>query len=333
MRIGLIGFNCASGLGTKNIEMAKHLPIERWLVVPHKSYKTLSPPEGVDPSIIDYSLLRKRRNESVDKYLKRFVDQVDVVLFDETPYYKQLVDIAKDKGKRVVCILCMEWTPVSAAWLKKVNLFICPTMQAYRIFRAALPCKYFPWPVDTKYFTFKHRTKCNRFVFINGRGGWHGRKGGQQVAAAKSIWPEMPLIVWTQTKTPTWPPTTDVRGAAQDRRDLYKEGDVLLCPHAVDGTGLEPLEAAASGMPVISTDGEPWNEYPQLDKLPATKRTVHIACPVEWHDVDYREIVRVCKKWLGKDITDHSLLVRDWAVGRSWRVSANRLAAMIRGEK
>lgn len=309
-RIGLVGYNAPCGLGTKNRQLATYLPIDRWLVKPHRSGKSFQPHPDVDTIVCPNGDRRK---------IEDFVRSVDVVLFDETPYYKELIPIAKQHGRRLVCIPEYEWTPKNG-WPQQVDLFLCPTRQSYSLLSPTLPCTTAPWPVDVNAFVYRERQKCERFLFINGTGGWHGRKGSSVIKQSLNLWPEMPLIVYSQ-KTEGWPAdlsSLSYRGSAESNGCLYDEGDVLLCPHSVDGTGLEPLEAMACGMPVIATDGLPWNELPLIGRIKSTVEQRNIARRVDWHTPSAESLVAQCKGWLGKDLSEASERVWNWARNRRW---------------
>src|SRR4030042_2782776 len=50
-------------------------------------------------------------------------------------------------------------------------------------------------------------------------------------------------------------------GTVPDNVDLYAEGDVLIYCSKYDGQSLVAEEGMCAGMPVITTDAEPMNEY------------------------------------------------------------------------
>lgn len=316
-RIGLVGFHCASGLGEKNRQMAEWLDVDRWMVKPHIKYKTLNPLDCVDTFYCNGG-----------RKVEEFVKSVDVILFDETPHYKNLVPLAKRHGKRVVCVAAMEWMP-PGGWINQVDLFICPTKQCYDLYHKELPCLYYPWPVDTNRFKPKVRTRCHRFLFLNGRGGWRGRKGARYIKEAKRLWPEMPLLVRSQIEE-NWPEGTTILPKTQSNADLYTEGDVLVSPHTVDGTGLEQMEALASGMPVINTNGRPWNEVPSIAYIPATKMKMKMKRMIDWYEPDPKEIVKICKNLLGQDILTDSINGRRWAESRAFAIHSEELTRVIR---
>lgn len=327
LRIHLVGYNTRSGLGELNRQLVKHLNISKWLVKPHGTYATLSV-DNLDTDIVSCSGCNRAK-------IEQFVKESDVILFAETQYYSELTALAKRYKKRIVCVPMLEWMePGMKGWPMDVSLFMCPTNQAYKTFSHVRPCVYAPWPIDTDRFTFTQRHRVERFLFIEGHGGWKGRKGAEYVIAAKKQWPEMPLVVRTQVNPDKWKQLgVEVLKEVADAKDLYSIGDVLLLPHTVDGLSLEPLEAMACGMPVISTDGEPWNEYPALARIASDVEKRKVKRPVNWYLPKVDDLVRACQQALGIDIAQESIQVRQWAELRSWKALAGSYEAMVRTGK
>lgn len=304
-RIGLVGYSCHSGLGEVNRQIAKYADIHYWLIKPHPQFRTVQP-EDVDWTVCP-----------VGAKLDEFLKMVDTVLFCEVPLYDRLVEACRARNKRIVCVPMVEWMPPGAkGWPQNVDLFLCPTKHCYDSFAHLVPCLHFPWPVDTQRFNPREITRCERFVFINGHGGWRGRKGAGVLREALRIWPDMPVTIYDQAVN-EWP-TGLVAPSPENNADLYKSGDVLISPHSVDGIGLEVMEAMSAGMPVISTNGMPWNELPALARIPAKLTTKTVRRPVEWYIPDPRILVDLCKTWLHQDISQASQAARDWATSNCW---------------
>lgn len=323
-RIGIVGYNCNTGLGELNRQFAQYADASLWLVKPHPNVLTNPAHDNVDTMVCP---------QGNPNTIKKFCDRVDTILFAEQPYYNELIDIAKTLKKRLVCVPMMEWMPPGAkGWPQFVDLFICPTHHCYEQFQHVVPCVEFPWPIDTQRFSFKQRgPTCESFLYIAGHGGFKGRKGIDVVLAALKLWPEFPLTVISQVKE-KWPklPNLQVIPAAETNSDLYADCDVLVYPPSVDGLGLQPMEAMACGMPVISTNGLPWNEIPAIGKIAArqTRRTVRR--PVDWYIPDAQSLVDNCKRLLGQDIAEESLRCRQWAEARSWDNLASDFASIVR---
>ena len=69
-------------------------------------------------------------------------------------------------------------------------------------------------------------------------------------------------------------------GSLEDPADLYKEGDVIIYASKLEGACLGVMEAVACGMPVITTNDPPMNEYvKQKEMLVKTKWLKRKALP------------------------------------------------------
>lgn len=319
-RIGLVGYSCRSGLGELNRQIATYCDIDTWLIKTHQKYPTVPPPEHIDAFYCDSNSL---------SLMETFVSSIDVLVMCETCYYRDLLILAKRAGKKIVWVPMQEWAPENLnGWPRDVDLTLCPTKDCYDQFKDLIECLHVPWPVDTNRFEFRQRSKVEKFVFINGHGGIHGRKGADVVRRAKELWPEMPLIVHSQHPIPG---LTDA--AVKDymlNSSVYKEGDILINPSKVDGLGLQRLEALACGMPVISTDAAPWIESPTIGRIECDVTTKRLGRTVNWYEPKPESLVRICQELLGEDITLESQEVRKWAEENSWEKRAEYISNLIR---
>ena len=91
------------------------------------------------------------------------------------------------------------------------------------------------------------------------------------------------------------------------------------------------MEAMVCGMPVITTDGQPWDELPAIARIPAAKTRKKYRREHDFYVLDPAAIVDTCKQVLGKDITTESLRAREWAEGRDFRVHASELERLVIG--
>jgi len=322
-RIGLVGYNSFSGVGEMAYQIATYCDVDLWLVKPQTGVLHRPPHPDVDMMVCP---------EDNESKLERFLNAVDCVVFVEVPYYSRLLEMAKQKDKRVVCIPMHPWMPAACrGWPQLVDLFVCPTMYSYEQFHQNIPCVEFgPWPIDVHKFAYKERTKANRFLFVNGRGGYQNRKGERIIQEALHHWPDMPLAVSSLVDI-ALPSSVERVPDVKSNADLYQFGDVLLAPRHLDGVGLEPFEAMASGLPVISTDGKPWNEVPALAKIPAKVDRIKASRPVEWFLPDAEGLVRLCKEILGTDISEASKNARKWCEDNKWGTGrADELNGLIK---
>lgn len=319
-KIGLVGYCCLTGLGELNNQLADHLPIAEWLIFPHRAKTTKKPRNYIVP------FRELADNPENQEAIRQFVDRNDVILFCETPYYSKIIEYAEQMGKRIVCIPMQEWMPPPTYWwLKSVHRFICPIFYAYQRFHDSLPCMYFDWPVDISRFSHIDRPKCERFLFLNGNGGHQGRKGIDTIKRALVLWPEMPLTVFSQnlqmTKDlkATRAKNLVITGETLCNTYLYLQGDVLICPHTIDGLALEPREAAACGVPSLITEGPIWDDITcALARIPSGKSVMYTKTQVDCWVPSPQRLVSLCQKFLGTNILDQSRACRAWAEDHSW---------------
>jgi len=320
--ITLIGYSCANGLGELNRQIAKYVGIDYWRVIRHKVLGKQPIPKSIKPAT-----------------------EVDlpngILLFTETPFLKpQQLKAIKDRGGRIVSVPMLEWTPKPATepWTDYVDLWICPTRQCYvTLSEEGYPCVMFPWPIDLERYTFIPRDTLESYLFINGfSGGFRGRKGAATVRQAFSEVGSSPLVVSSQERDlnqrEQWKKYGTLLDPIQSNRYLYTVGSVLLAPHHCDGLGLEPMEAMACGMPVITPDAPPWNEFPALARLPVQQERKRIRRPLPWVSVDPLTLRERCEELLGSSIKEHSREVRAWAESRDWTKCAKTFQRLVQGE-
>jgi glycosyltransferase involved in cell wall biosynthesis len=82
------------------------------------------------------------------------------------------------------------------------------------------------------------------------------------VLAAAERAPETSWTVYTQVEVATKPPANVavLRGPI-DSAALYEQGDICVQPSRWEGLGLPLLECQSAGMPLITVDAAPMNEY------------------------------------------------------------------------
>ncbi|AGA27672.1 glycosyltransferase [Singulisphaera acidiphila] len=340
LRIGLIGGNAPSGLGSLNRAIAKNLVIDRWLIVAHPFLEDL-------PEIPECRVCRETNPAAV----RDFLDGLDWLLFCECPQLDSVVAMAREMGIRIACVPMWEHLDELSPWIRAVDLMICPTRYCHTVLEhwrerlgLDLDLALVSWPIDLDQFTFRPRTVCNTFLFINGLGGmgtmdqsspnWDGRKGLGIIGEAAKRAPSVPILVRTQASAvPLLPANVEVRRAnLTDAAELYTEGDVCVQPSRWEGLGLPLLECQASGLPLITTDAPPMNEHDPLLAVPAsaTKARLfrHRAIPV--HEVDPDDLARVLLNLHGADISEASLTARRYVEAEhSWTVAGPRILDLL----
>jgi glycosyltransferase involved in cell wall biosynthesis len=322
-RVGLVGWDTASGLGYLNRALAAKLPVDRWLVPPHPRFPTLPPPamsgrvDHVPPG-----------REPDDAEMLEWLRGLDWLLFAEHPGIPGLVPAARGLGVRVACVPMWEYTDPRFDWVQRVNLMLCPTRHSAdlfadwkRRFGFAWDVQHVAWPIDAGEIPFRRRTTCRRFVFLNGTGGAHPRrvdgtvlgtprKGLDIVLEAARLLHPIPFLVHSQVDSPfPIPANVEFRPGPADNRRLYDEGDVCVQPSRWEGLGLSLLECQAAGLPLVTTDAPPMNEAQPLATAAAPDKelvylTKHHA--ITSHNVSPRDLAEVLRGLHAADVGESS---------------------------
>ena len=340
--IGIVGWDTKTGLGYQNLSLAQHLNADRWLVpVDQRHRPDLSTAVKARVKILPTNV----PISDCDDWLQG----LQWIVFAETEFFPGLARRARQLGVRVACIPNHEALCIGRCdWLHDVDLMICPTKFTFQRmsrlnhqFGFSWHVIVQPWPVDARRFTFRQRDVCERFLFVNGTGGMrafhpdgsrtsHRRKGLDVVLAAAKLVPHIPITIISQAAAPDdIPDNIEWYHGVPDNRQLYDKGDVLVHPVSWEGIGLQLLEAQASGLPVLTTDAPPMNEYQPLATIPVERlQTVSVLGhqPLEAAVINPEELAGVMKSLHGSSIRQASTAARNFVTRHhSWSSSATRI--------
>jgi len=161
---------------------------------------------------------------------------------------------------------------------REYDFLLCNTKRHYGVFKHFPDCIFIPWGTDINLFKPKNRENAvsakHEVVFFHsaGFGGVNNRKGTDLVVKAfQRVKGNAKLILHSQVPLQKY--GTDVLEVV--RKDpriqfiektvpapgLYHLGDVFVYPSRLEGIGLCVPEALACGLPVITTDNAPMNEF------------------------------------------------------------------------
>ncbi len=167
------------------------------------------------------------------------------------------------------------YTPETVPFFWLYDFLLCNTRQHYRVFKDHPQVFFIPWGTDCQVFQPPHRSIKHhdvRFFHSAGMIGINYRKGTDiLVRAFQNVTGAGKLIIHSQVPLSAY--SEDI--ASTIRRDdriefieaevgppgLYHLGDVYVYPTRLEGIGLTIAEALASGLPVITTDASPMNEF------------------------------------------------------------------------
>ena len=274
MTTGIIGYLSARGLGTMTHDIRQQLGIKHQIVPVDAGWPYMDKWATGGEFYLEQWAVQK---EDLELWAQHF--GIDTVVSIETPYGDQTFKWAKELGLKTTLLVMWEAFNPNMPAYRNVDLYICPSYRAYQ--EVPFDNKIFlPYPVDTNAFAYRQRRGPAK-TFIHNAGSWgmNGRKGTIETIkafalAARAV-PGIELIVRSQTdnfeldsESPPPDCVTFEVGSKETREELYVEGDVLIYPSLYDGHALVTLEGMAAGMPVITTDATPMNEYWRPNSYP-----------------------------------------------------------------
>jgi len=284
--------------------------------------------------------------------------KIDVVLFNEQNDIRPV--IATKKFGYPVGAYVDYYTQESVSDFALYDFLICNTRRHQSVFNGHPCCIYVPWGTDTDIFrpvTLGRLVAPGVVTFFHsaGMGGTNLRKGTDLlVHAFMKVQSPAKLIIHSQASLDHY----GANIAELIRKDcriefihrtvgapgLYHLGDVYVYPTRLEGIGLTICEALAAGLPVITTDSPPMNEFVEdgvtggLVRVAREKmRKDGYYWPESYVDIDH--LGKVLERYAG----DHNMVVhqkqsaRDYAESaRNWFVNAGSLSrtltATIKGQ-
>ncbi len=209
-------------------------------------------------------------HDSLRKWI--LLNDIDLVFFNEE-YDFALVGMVKRMGVATMGIYY--WELFNPEYVAPCNLvydaIICPTAACFKRF-GELGVKnihHVKWGVDLNVFKPSVREPNDpvRFFHPAGWGGMHGRRGTDFVLEAfgKMEW-SAELLIHTQHENFSMDQQNGVilSSGTASREELiamYQESDAAILPSKWEGLGLTFLEAVGCGLPIITVDAPPMNEF------------------------------------------------------------------------
>ena len=221
------------------------------------------PPEGLDEAWL--------RPDFPEKQLCDLLSKVKGIIFFETyaTWHPALLTVAKKLGVKTVCVPTWEWFRGEDPMWKLCDFFACPTKFTVGIVTSYgwKNARYVPWPLDlTQFPARKIQGAARLFIHNAGLVDRDDRKGTRDAIRAfkKVKQDDLRLIVRMQKEVPL--PKLDSRidvqvGNLARPEQLYETGDVAIQPSKMEGIGFMVIEPLCVGMPVITTNYPPMNEF------------------------------------------------------------------------
>ena len=309
----LCGWGIRSGLGHYNRDLAEKLGAV-WIVPRH--WESVSLLESTAEMI---HVSRDIRNWPADIFR-----QMDRLIIVETEYVTGLVRVAKSFGAKVICVAMYEHLHLDRAWTNYVDQWLAPTQQCYDYLRHRnKSVRRVPACVDVNRFLFRKREIAEVFLFVNGRGGMANRKGLRVILEMARRLPHESFIVMSQVPIREQiPDHVKVMRETFSNVNLYDVGDICIQPSRFEGLGLQFLECQAAGMPLITTDGPPMNQYNAIALIQADQREVDLhGRKIIAFDARVDHLVEIVKGVSGKNIALESIAARKYVEDNaSWDV-------------
>lgn len=200
-------------------------------------------------------------------------NHIEVIFFNEQQNWDVILKCIK--SKYIIGSYIDYYKEETIPFFSLFDFLICNTKRHYSAFKDYPQVFYIPWGTDCNIFKPTKKKKLDgtiSFFHSAGMGGVNLRKGTDLAVIAfnKISSPDARLIIHSQVGIDRF---NEVKGLINsDPRikfiektvsapGLYFKGDVYIYPTRLEGIGLTIAEALASGMPVITTNDAPMNEF------------------------------------------------------------------------
>lgn len=260
-RWAVIGPKDDSGLGRMISMLMPVLGINRLIAIPSDRLP--------DIDLVPPHETRLPIGASVEELKAQLQGLQGIIFFERCEWHPELVPTAKQLGIKTVCVPMWEWFAGYKPVWKDVDLIACPVEYTIEVVNSygLHQTTHLTWPVDIA--TLPERkvaSPAKLFIHSAGIVDAQDRKGTADTirAFSKVKNPDIRLIVRMQkeAKMPKGDDRIDIRvGNIPDYTELYREGDVAIQPSKMEGLGFNVIEPVTCGIPTITTDYPPMNEF------------------------------------------------------------------------
>jgi len=255
------GFNDDTGLGGMAVDIRACLGVGYQLVVPS---------ERLTSKITNPLTDRWLPKDASRDYIKSTISSLKgIILLERANWHPELLSVAQEMGIHKVCVPMWEWFNGNSPEWKLVDLFACPSAFSEKIVQSygfRNTCQ-LTWPLDLSKLPNRHvRGPARHFIHNSGLVDHDDRKGVRDtiIAFSRLRRYDVRLTVRLQKEVPLPPADSRVNviiGNIDSPYELYSVGDICVQPSKMEGLGFMVLEPVCSGMPVITTDYPPMNQY------------------------------------------------------------------------
>ncbi len=273
--------------------------------------------------------------------IRRFCDDVDLMLFFETPFNWEIIPHCRTKNIPTVLMPMHECLPPVTKLPYQPDRFLCPSkleIQSFGDHTSPGRAEFLTVPVDLRSPTcpdgvkWRKRERAEVFVHNAGWGGLKGRNGTKEfVDAIHLVKSPARFLIRCQEQITGNTLSRDFRGDDRVkvetgtvlRSHLWEEGDVFVFPEKFNGLSLPLQEARAAGMLVMTT-----YRFPNLDWLPnppliSPREIVRGRAHPRFAEFDEAVhspelIAAKIDEVYGMDISENSESGRQWGIDHSW---------------
>lgn len=307
-KIGLIGTENRTGIGTQSAEFARHMRPEKVLVTDltrlhaenSRNQKQVTNGRWFDD--FERMTVDGIPDERACKWL---LDGIDALFVIETPLNWDIFKWAREQNVRSYLQVNVEFFEYAMREVPKPDVFLMPTEWGKEYVETFGKSVYLPVPIATDRIKHRDITKAEKFIHVAGYQAFADRNGTEIV---KSM--NYPVTIHNQAENET-----------DNYWDLYDDGDVLVLPRRYGGLSLVLQEATAAGMPVLVTEEDIYAKETCTQTIPGpyTHQKLNLRGTVDSHSASvsnlYETITALAQR---ESIADLSESAYEWAVKRSW---------------
>lgn len=279
--------------------------------------------------------------------VERFLSNVDVVIFWETPFDWSLPNRCRAKGVKTAIVVMHEWFPLQPQ--AQFDLYLCPSLLDLDYFQRdgharGKPCVFLPIPAAGNW---RQRTVAQRFLHNAGWIGSRNHKGTEELLKAIPL-VKSPMELTIATQAPVASFMSMVSDQVRDDKrvtfrfgtrpyeELFDSFHAYVAPEKFNGLSLPLQEAHAAGLLVITTDRYPANTWlPKEPLIPVAGYQKARVAPgyleVDEAIVEPVVIAETIDRFYDTNISEHSLAGRHWAEENSWAVLGPQYRKVLEG--
>lgn len=198
-------------------------------------------------------------------------NNLDVVIFNEQHSWDVILK-SHEQLDALLGTYIDYYTPETVSFFRLYDFLLCNTKRHFGVFKDHPAALFIPWGTDVDLFVPQPKPKWQQdVVFFHSAGLSPYRKGTDLlIKAFSSINTKARLVIHAQKALELNSEIMQI--VSSDKRieivvkevgahGLYHLGDVYVYPSRLEGIGLTIAEALSSGLPVITTDCPPMNEF------------------------------------------------------------------------